>query len=120
MVAEDEAINRLYITTFLKKHKFNVVEAGNGEEVLKLFSEDDFDCIIMDISMPKVNGLDAAREIRKREQATSKHIPIPALTAHAFPEYMKQCRDAGMDDYLTKPVNETELIKKIAMVTGSI
>jgi CheY-like chemotaxis protein len=68
----------------------------------------------MDIQMPTLNGLDATIQIRKNEAESGQHIPIVALTAHALKEDRQRCLDAGMDDYLSKPINPNELEKTLS------
>jgi len=113
LVTEDEAINRMYISTILERNGWEIHEASDGEEALSCISNNTYDIVLMDISMPKMNGLDATMEIRKNETDGS-HLPVIALTAHAFPSDRKKFLDAGMDDVVIKPLNEETLINVIS------
>lgn len=117
LVAEDNHINRMLITTYLDKfgHGFDTVE--NGEAAVKAARLGDYDLILMDIHMPGMDGVEAARKIRAEERG-GRHIPIIALTANA----MKGDRDtylaAGMDEYVSKPIDAADLFAKIHALVG--
>jgi CheY-like chemotaxis protein len=72
----------------------------------------------MDVGLPKLNGIEATREIRRREESANAHTPIVALTAHAYKEDRDRCISAGMDEFLTKPLNESVLLRTISSLTG--
>ena len=118
LVTEDEAINRMYITTILQRKGWDIHEAADGEEALKCIEDNEYDVVLMDISMPRMNGIDATMEIRKNEQE-GYHLPIIALTAHAFPSDRKKFIDAGMDDVVVKPLNEETLLSVISKYTDN-
>jgi PAS domain S-box-containing protein len=113
LIAEDHKINMLLVRTLLSKILSNVVivEAVNGREAIKLYTETDPDMILMDIQMPEINGYEATGEIRKLE--SGKRIPIIALTAGTVVGEREKCIEAGMDDYLTKPVVKDTLEEAI-------
>jgi PAS domain S-box-containing protein len=113
LLAEDNAINRILAVRLLEKAGYKVVCAQNGLEVLRLLGEQQFDIILMDISMPELDGFEATRRIRESETQTGAHLPIIAMTAHALKEDRGRCLEAGMDDYVSKPVNFKELFEKI-------
>ena len=94
-----------------------MVVATNGQEAVKIWEADAFDLILMDVQMSEMNGLDATRAIRKREESTGAHTPILALTAHAGKEDIALCLDSGMDGYLSKPINIESLYSAIAKNT---
>ena len=93
----------------LERAHHSVVTACNGAEALDAVARETFDLILMDVQMPVLNGYDATRAIRQMELATGRHTPIVALTAHAMKGDREICLQAGMDDYLTKPIKTKEL-----------
>jgi len=108
LVAEDNRVNQLVIQGLLKRLKQTFVIVEDGEEALNAIKNDPekYDLILMDYNMPKMNGVIATKEIRKWEsqQGLAAH-KIVALTAHAVQEFIDECMSAGMDDYLTKPID---------------
>jgi CheY-like chemotaxis protein len=113
LVAEDNDVSRLLINKLLLKQGHTVTAARTGLEALTLSEQGTFDLILMDIQMPEIDGLQVAAEIRERESATGEHIPIVALTAHALKGDRERCLQAGMDDYLSKPIEPRELTAAI-------
>jgi signal transduction histidine kinase/ActR/RegA family two-component response regulator len=108
LLAEDNPINQLLVTTLLHKGKHTVVHAANGQIALDLFPTADWDIVLMDMQMPVLGGLDATRKIRTLP--VSKHrVPIIALTANAMGADREACLEAGMDDFLSKPFSASEL-----------
>lgn len=93
----------------LKKLGYTVAVADNGEEALTALEKNTYDLVIMDIQMPKIDGLEATKAIRKREQQTGQHLPIIAMTAHAIKGDRERCLSAGMDEYISKPIHIEEL-----------
>lgn len=110
IIAEDEAINRIYINKFLSKQGVLVTEAVNGRDVLDKLDNDVYDLILMDMGMPEIDGIEATKMIRELEKKSGKCIKIVALTANAFPEDVRKCVEAGMDHFLAKPIKEQELL----------
>jgi len=116
LLAEDNAVNRLLAQKLLQKQGHLVPSANNGREALELWEQNQsqqFDIILMDVQMPEMDGLQASARIRERELATGAHIPIIAVTAHAMKGDRERCLAAGMDGYLTKPINPRELAATI-------
>lgn len=111
LLAEDEYINRVLIETVLEQLGVNVTSVENGEAAIKEAIEGDYQLILMDIQMPGVDGLEAAKAIRKHERKTGKHVDIVALTALAMAGDREKCLQAGMDDYLPKPAEKNQLIE---------
>ena len=112
LLAEDNLINQKVSIKILNRAGYNVTAVGNGVEVLEAVAKDKFDLILMDIQMPEVDGYSATKEIRKLNNGYSK-IPIIALTAHALMGDREKCIEAGMNDYLTKPIAADKLINKV-------
>ena len=83
--------------------------AESGRQALDLLASEPFDLVLMDVQMPEMGGYEATRIIRRREESTGGHIPIIAITAHAMPEDQADALEAGMDGYLSKPINIQEL-----------
>ena len=111
LVAEDNAVNRLFIQRLLAKWQHRVVLAENGKAAIALWRERNFDLILMDIQMPELDGLQATELIRRREAGSDAHVPIVALTAHAMASDRKRCQGVGMDAYLAKPIQVASLKK---------
>jgi len=109
LVAEDNAVNQLLTVRLLEKRGHTVVVAETGKAALESFSKQSFDLILMDVQMPEINGLEVTKEIRKREKITGQHVPIVAMTAHAMVGDKESCLEAGMDDYVAKPLQAKEL-----------
>lgn len=108
LVAEDSPINAKVITAFLEEAGHTVTHAENGELALSELMKGRFDIIIMDMRMPEMDGLEATRKWRQHE-GSSAHTPIVALTANASQEDQQACHKAGMDSFLTKPVDKQKL-----------
>lgn len=105
LVAEDNQINQFVFSQILEGMGISHRIAENGEEAVMLWRKHQPRLVLMDISMPVMNGIDAAMEIREAEKLTGTHTPIVAVTAQALNVDMQNCMDAGMDDYITKPVS---------------
>ena len=121
IIAEDEAINRLYLKRVLELAGYHVAQAANGAMALESALEGSWDFILMDVSMPKMDGLEATRRIRAHEAGREGHrTPIIALTAHAYTEDRQACVQAGMDGFLSKPFTETALWSEIHRVLDSL
>ena len=118
LLAEDNLVNQRLAVRVLEKHGHRVTVAENGHEALKTLEQGDFDLVLMDIQMPEMDGLEATRIIRRQERATGTHIPIVALTAHALKSDRDRCFEAGMDDYISKPINVHELLAAIGKWAG--
>jgi len=113
LIAEDVSMNMLLFTTLLNKNIKDVIisQAANGYEALKLAENNRYDLILMDLRMPKMDGIEATKKIRKIEESKNYHrTPIIALTASAIKEEEIRSLEAGMDDFLSKPVDEKKLI----------
>jgi two-component system sensor histidine kinase/response regulator len=113
LLAEDNAINQRVAVRMLEKNGHQVILARNGYEALAALERERFDLVFMDVQMPEMNGLEAAAAIRKKEKSTDKHLPIVAMTASAMQGDRERCLAAGMDEYVSKPVPEKELMAAI-------
>lgn len=116
LVAEDNDLNMEIVEYMLERNGIQVVCAKDGQEVIDLFEKsevNEFDFILMDIMMPKLNGLDATRKIRALKRLDAKTIPIIAMSANAFVEDIMNSKLAGMNMHLAKPLDETKLINAL-------
>ena len=111
LMAEDNAINRRVGEAMLRKHGHEVVLAGNGCEALEALEKQPFDLVLMDVQMPRMDGFEATSTVRCREKNTGARLPIIALTAHAMAGDRERCLAAGMDGYVTKPLQFAELAR---------
>ncbi len=103
-------MNRHVASRILEKEGHQVVSAENGRMALAALKAQAFDLVLMDVQMPEMDGLSATRAIRKQEEQTSAHIPIIAMTAHAMSGDRERCLEAGMDDYISKPIDARSLL----------
>lgn len=109
LVAEDHPLNVAYVRRLLAKYGFAEVDfCVDGLSVLSALEQRNYDLILMDCFMPKMNGYQATQEIRKAEKTSGKHIPVIAMTANAMIGDREKCLASGMDDYLPKPIIESE------------
>jgi two-component system sensor histidine kinase/response regulator len=113
LLAEDNAVNQLFAVRLLEKRGHAVVVVGTGKAALEAWQKHQYDLILMDVQMPEMDGLEATTAIREREAASGGHIPIIGLTAHAMVGYKEQCLGAGMDAYLSKPLQVKDLFATI-------
>ena len=118
LLAEDNAVNRMLAIRLLEKQGHSTVCASDGGEAVDILSTDTaFDLILMDLQMPRMDGFEATQEIRRRETEAGSEVrprlPIIALTAHAMKGDEERCLEAGMDDYLSKPINRRALGEKL-------
>jgi two-component system, sensor histidine kinase and response regulator len=121
LLAEDNAVNQLLAKRLLEKHGNSVIVAANGQEALAAIERERPDLVLMDVQMPVLDGLEAIRAIRAKEQTSGLHLPIIALTAHAMKGDRERCLAAGADEYLTKPIRAVELFAALGrMKAGNI
>ncbi len=115
LLAEDIELNRLIVTELLSALKLQIECVGDGAEAVRVFRENPgrYDLVLMDLQMPVLNGLDATRQIRQLGTPEAARVPIIAMTANAFTDDMEACREAGMVDHLSKPVDVDEMYAKI-------
>ena len=116
LLAEDNRVNQLVASRILEKIGHGIMIANNGAEALALIAANSFDLVLMDIQMPQMDGLTATKTLRLQETATRIHLPIIAMTAHAMKGDRERCLEAGMDGYVSKPINTKELELAIAHV----
>lgn len=113
LVAEDNPVNQAVVTRLIERRGHSCQIAENGRVALTMLGSEKFDCVLMDVQMPVMDGLRATAEIRAQERKTGTHVPIVAMTADAMVGDRERCLAAGMDDYLAKPLNIKELFSTI-------
>ena len=119
LLAEDNPTNQLVVTAMLKKRGITIDTVGNGLEAIRALEERSYDLVLMDVQMPELDGLEATRRIRAAgSNVLDRKIPVIAMTAHAMQGDRETCIEAGMDDYLTKPVRPKELFEAISHWSG--
>ncbi|MEO8659027.1 MAG: response regulator [Bryobacteraceae bacterium] len=116
LVVDDNPVNRLVAQRMIENRHHTVTTATNGLEALEMLENGDFDCILMDVQMPVMDGFEATAAIRNRERGNGRHLPIVAMTAHAMSGDRERCLLAGMDGYLTKPINAVDVFATIDSV----
>ncbi|HEX7070137.1 MAG TPA: response regulator, partial [Rhodothermales bacterium] len=109
LLAEDNEINQKLAVRMLERHEHVVTVVSNGREAVEAYRNGTFDLVLMDVQMPEMNGFEATFEIRQIEHANGTRIPIVALTARAMEGDREECLAAGMDAYLSKPIQRAEL-----------
>ncbi|MGX5840346.1 PAS domain-containing protein [Mesorhizobium sp. ArgA1] len=118
LVAEDNEVNQMVFTQILGETGYSFEIVGNGRKALDAFGRLNPRMILMDVSMPEMNGLEATAAIRRLEEESGTHIPIVGVTAHALKGDRERCLEAGMDDYLPKPISPKALLEKVERWVG--
>jgi CheY-like chemotaxis protein len=119
LLAEDNLINQKLVLTLLRKHGHEIDVAENGREAVAAHARKRYDVILMDVQMPEMNGFEATGAIREREASIGMYTPIVAVTARAMEGDREQCYEAGMDDYVSKPIQFDQLFEVVTRVVGS-
>ncbi len=110
-MVEDDKVNLKLIVRILRELGYEPLTAPNGFEAVAIFEEENPDCILMDVQMPEMDGLEATRKIRNLESSRQRRpVFISALTANILPEDQQRCFDAGMNAYLNKPVKSQSIV----------
>ncbi len=111
LLVEDNRVNQVIARKILEKANIQVDIANNGIEALNALAAKYYDCVLMDIQMPGMDGFEATRQIRSRPELAN--LPVIAMTAHALKGYREKCLAVGMNDYIVKPINRTELFASL-------
>ena len=119
LLAEDNAVNQKIASRFLEKEGHHVTLASDGRQAIAALDRQNFDVVLMDVSMPEMDGFEATAIIRARERDTGKRLPIIAMTAHAMKGDRERCLAAGMDSYIAKPITAPELIEILENFSGA-
>ncbi|MCB0336890.1 MAG: response regulator, partial [Bdellovibrionales bacterium] len=118
LIVEDNPVNQKLLSMLLRKESLDYQIADNGQQALNLCRESKFDIILMDIQMPVMNGIAATQELREREQQNGSYTPIVAVTAHAMKGDKEKYLNAGMDAYISKPIDRSILMDTITTFTS--
>jgi PAS domain S-box-containing protein len=119
LLAEDNTVNQKLAVTVLEKRGHVVTVAPDGKQAVADWERQPFDVILMDVQMPEMDGFEATAAIREAERQTGTHIPIVAMTAHAMKGTSERCLAAGMDGYVSKPLQVSELVRTLDALTPS-
>ena len=114
LLAEDNVVNQRVARAILEKAGHSVVIVDTGEKAVRLWEQQPFDMILMDVQMPDMDGFEATAAIRGKEKQTGTHMPIIAMTAHAMSGDRERCLDAGMDNYISKPIHASTLLDLVS------
>jgi len=120
LLVEDSRVNQKVALGMLGKRDHAVTVADNGKEAVDVIFAEQYDLVLMDVQMPIMDGYEATRTIRRREAGTGQHIPIVAMTAHAMKGDRELCLQAGMDEYVSKPIRSNELFEVIEKVMATV
>ena len=116
LLAEDNPVNQRLAVKLMEKRGHTLVVTSNGVEALTALEREKFDLVLMDVQMPEMGGFEATGRIREREKSTGEHVPIIAMTAHALKGDRERCLEAGMDAYVSKPIQSRVLFETIESV----
>jgi two-component system, sensor histidine kinase and response regulator len=116
LLAEDNLVNQRLVVRLLEKRGHTLVVANDGREAMAALRHARFDLVLMDVQMPEMDGFEATQGIRQQEELTGTHVPIIAMTAHAMKGDEECCLAAGMDGYVSKPVDVKKLFEVIQQV----
>lgn len=116
LVAEDNQVSAEFIAKILARRGHRIITVEDGQQALDTLRQQDVDCVLMDVQMPVMDGIEAVRQIRRTEQQTGRHLPVVALTAHAMKGDRERLLDAGFDGYVAKPVDIAKLCAELARV----
>jgi CheY-like chemotaxis protein len=120
LLAEDSLVNQKVAVALLEREGHTVFVANNGREAVAAFESQGFDLVLMDVQMPEMDGFEATATIRGKEQQTGRHVPIIAMTAHALKGDRERCLEAGMDNYVAKPIHAERLFETMKAAIGDI
>jgi two-component system sensor histidine kinase/response regulator len=119
LLAEDNVVNQRVAAGVLERKGHHVTVVGNGREAVAAMETQSFDLVLIDVQMPDMDGFEATRLIRQRERETGRRTPIVAMTAYAMKGDKERCLEAGMDDYLSKPINSKELLARVDTIIAA-
>ena len=118
LIAEDSSVILNLTKKILELQKYHIVSAKNGNEVIKQMESQSIDCVLMDINIPVKDGMECTREIRRNSNPQVAQVPIIAITGNANNYSMEQFREAGITDYLPKPLDFDALVRVVKQYVG--
>ncbi|MDO8682183.1 MAG: response regulator [Armatimonadota bacterium] len=118
LLAEDNPVNQRLAVSILKKRGHSIIVANDGKQAVEALENESFDIALMDVQMPNMDGFEATAAIREKEKITGEHLMIVALTAHAMKGDKERCLEAGMDGYVSKPIQAKELFEAISSLVS--
>ena len=118
LVVDDDTVMRNIFSVMLQRADFEVDVAEDGLIGVEMWGKGKYDLVLMDVQMPRMNGLEATFSIREKERMHGGHTPIVAITAYALEKDKAECLAAGMDDYLSKPIDFKKCIEMIHSIVG--
>ena len=123
LLVEDNELNREIATEILEESGLLIIQTENGQVAVDKYmnsvsSNEPFDAILMDVQMPVLDGYEATAKIRKAEETLHRHVPIIATTANAYAEDISNCKKAGMDSHIAKPINVQSLFDTLVEILG--
>lgn len=118
LVVDDDETNRLVVRVLMERRNYHVSEAASGPEAIDLVKAEPFDVVLMDLSMPGMDGFEAARRIR--EHNADRTLPVVALTAHTSQQHQTLCRQEGMNAVLRKPLDAEQLDRLMALLKMNV
>lgn len=118
LLVEDNLVNQRVARRILEKAGHRVHTAGNGKVALQILEQQAFDAVLMDVQMPEMDGFEATAHIRKKERLTGERVPVIAMTAHAMEGDRERCLNAGMDNYITKPIASAALLEMVSAMAA--
>jgi CheY-like chemotaxis protein len=120
LLAEDNPVNRMVAVGLLEKRGYSVDLAADGREALDMLEHGSFDLVLMDVQMPEMDGFEATAALRDKEKTAGGHVPVIAMTAYAMQGDRERCLAAGMDGYVSKPVNAEDMFSTIERVLADV
>ncbi len=118
LIAEDSSVIQNLARKIFQQLNYSIASAKNGKEAVNMLSNDDFDVLLLDINIPQLDGMECARQIRQMEDSSKANIPIIAISGNAKNYTLEDFKDAGMTEYMQKPLNFDELVEMVKKYTA--
>ena len=118
LIAEDSSVIQNLARKIFQQLNYSIKSAKNGKEAVSMLNDDDFDVLLLDINIPQLDGMECARQIRQMEDSSKANIPIIAISGNAKNYTLEDFKDAGMTEYMQKPLNFDELVELVKKYTA--